>query len=206
MKSTAGRLSQSTIAGFLGAAAFALVSAGTAVAVSTTAVTITNPSSGMRAHVTGKGSLVTSERDPYSGTYAKVDAAGRQVVGDGVPAKPWTPSKDFSMDFEGGDAWMPVPTAGRPAIRGCSMRVQVPSGLHPTATLNYTALDDASGAMSHIWVPLVLQRPSSSYDYYVGTFDGDIYPKIGTRLIASVTRSAGAGQSFVSVDCRGEVL
>lgn len=72
----------------IGGMVVAVLATGTAVAVSTTAVSITNPTTGKRAHVTNQSSLVTSERDAVSGTYAKVDANGRQYVSD-LPGKPW---------------------------------------------------------------------------------------------------------------------
>lgn len=72
----------------IGGMVVAVLATGTAVAVSTTAVTITNPSTGTRAHVTSQASLVTSGRDPFTGAYAKVDATGRQYVST-LPGRPW---------------------------------------------------------------------------------------------------------------------
>jgi hypothetical protein len=72
----------------IGGLVVAVLATGTAVAVTTTAVSITNPTTGKRAHVTNQSSLVTSERDAVSGTYAKVDATGRQYVSD-LPGNPW---------------------------------------------------------------------------------------------------------------------
>jgi hypothetical protein len=73
----------------LGAAICAVFTAGTAVAVSTTAVSITNPTTGKKAHVTNQSSLVVSARDAVSGTYSKVDETGRQYVST-LPGKPWS--------------------------------------------------------------------------------------------------------------------
>lgn len=72
----------------IGGLVTAVLVTGTAVAVTTTAVSITNPATGKRAHVTNQSSLVTSERDASSGTYAKIDESGRQYVSD-LPGKPW---------------------------------------------------------------------------------------------------------------------
>lgn len=99
------RVPDNVICAVLGGLVCVVLTTGTAVAVSTTAVTITNPTTGKTAHVTNLQSLLTSQRDPVSGTYAKVDASGRQVVGDGsgalsvdgtVGARPLLPTKPWS--------------------------------------------------------------------------------------------------------------
>lgn len=76
------------VAAAIGGTLVAVLTTGAAVAVSTTAVSITNPTTGKRAHVTNQSSLVTSDRDPHTGTYARVDAFGRELVSN-VPGKPW---------------------------------------------------------------------------------------------------------------------
>jgi hypothetical protein len=99
------RTSDNVLYAVLGGLVCVVLTTGTAVAVSTTAVTITNPTTGKTAHVTNLQSLVTSPRDPFSGTYARLDASGRQLVGDGsgalsvdgtVGTRPLLPSKPWS--------------------------------------------------------------------------------------------------------------
>jgi hypothetical protein len=72
----------------IGGLAFAVFTTGTAVAVTTTAVAITDAGTGTRAHVTQKQSLVTSGRDPLTGSYQRIDAGGATLVSD-LPGKRW---------------------------------------------------------------------------------------------------------------------
>ena len=81
-------VSHDLVVAAIGGMVVAVLATGTAVAVSTTAVSITDASSGKKARVTGQYTLATSDRDPYSGTYARVDATGRTYVST-LPGKPW---------------------------------------------------------------------------------------------------------------------
>ena len=81
-------VSRDLVVAGIGGCLVAVLSTGAAVAVSTTAVSITNPTTGKRAHVTGQESLVTSARDPLTGAYARIDKYGRELVSN-VPGRPW---------------------------------------------------------------------------------------------------------------------
>lgn len=116
----------------IGAAAFAVFTTGTAVAVTTSAVAITDPTTGKRTHVTNLNSLVTSPRDPYSGTYGRVDATGRTLVST-LPGKPWNTGDGVQLSANDGyenivrlvgpqkvvlTSMTLTPTAGSGTIRG----------------------------------------------------------------------------------------
>lgn len=88
MLSRLRHVSHDLVVAAIGGLVVAVLATGTAVAVTTTAVSITNPTTGKRAHVTNQGSLVTSDRDPHTGAYARIDAFGRELVSN-VPGKPW---------------------------------------------------------------------------------------------------------------------
>jgi hypothetical protein len=111
------RPSDTLLSAVLGGLVCLVLTTGTAVAVSTTAVTITSPVTGKTAHVTNQQSLVVSHRDAVSGTYSKVDSLGRQLVGDGsgaltvdgttgsrplLPSRPWNTVNDMVVNGSGG--------------------------------------------------------------------------------------------------------
>jgi hypothetical protein len=116
----------------VGVAVFAVFTTGAAVAVTTTAVSLTDASTGKKAHVTNLNTVATSDRDPYTGTYARVAATGRALV-DTMPAKPWNTGDGVQVN--GADGYEPLvsllgpqkvvltsmtftPTAGSGTIRG----------------------------------------------------------------------------------------
>lgn len=201
MQSEAGRLSQSTIAGFIGAAAFAVLTAGTAVAVSTTAVSITNPTTGKRAHVTNQYSLVTSERDAVSGKYAKVDANGRQLVGEGAPTKTFVRYgvSDISpgLSFDGVE--IELPGTGVTNLRMISLHVNMPSGQFARAQVLFM---DRSGQPSLLFVPLVPQGGG----FYAAALPVDLWPSAEWPIGVQVHRSATTGDAEFRVDVSGVVL
>lgn len=77
------RRSENAVAAVLGAVTFAIFATGTAMAAATI-VQIQDPVSGKKAGVTAQSSLVTSDRDPVTGAYARNDSGGRRMVGDGT--------------------------------------------------------------------------------------------------------------------------
>jgi hypothetical protein len=190
------RLSTNTAAALIGAAAFAVLSTGTAVAVATSAVSITDASSGVKAHVTGKASLLTSERDPVSGVYAKTDASGRRLVGDGSgaltvdgsvltrSAVPTTWNKFFSNGIENGNAGAilsaTAPATGNLTLRTVNVQIAMPSGQRLQAYVNYTERD---GTAEQVYITLVAQGADAyGRDIYVGSFDEDLYPKASSAI------------------------
>ena len=197
-------VSQSTVAGFIGAAAFAVLTAGTAVAVSTTAVSITNPSTGVRAHVTGKQTLLTSERDPFTGTYAKVDAAGRQLVGEAVPATVWTGHHAALAIGDGSsseNASVSVPASGRLAVRSISVQAALPAGQHFRLHVTYV---ERNGSVSKVVIPLAPQGRWDDMDYVGATLDTELFPKAGTNLEVWLTRNSATGLVSAEIWFRGQ--
>jgi hypothetical protein len=197
-------VSSTTASAFLGAAAFAVLTAGTAVAVSTTAVSITNPSTGTVAHVTGKQSLVTSERDPSTGAYAKVDAAGRQLVGEGIPSTTWVGAANgfLELGVTTQSTSIAVPPSGRLAVRGISVTVDVPAGQNVKAHIAYT---DRNGTWADFAVPLVMQGNFGS-DTVVSTMPIDVYPKSSSSVTVWVTRSSDTGTGTFRLTASGELF
>jgi hypothetical protein len=206
MRSSAGRLSQSTIAGLIGAAAFAVLTAGTAVAVSTTAVSITNPETGNRVHVTKQSTLVTSDRDPYNGVYGRIDAAGRQVTADAAPAAAAVLAQRQTQSFLSGNnvtnAYFGLPATGRIRITAVSFYIEVPVGQHVDARLFYTAANGEGVTM----VPtLAWQNVMNGVDKVVGTLVADVHPAPGSTIGWWVDRSSGNGTGSVTVSYVGEL-
>lgn len=69
------------LAGYIIASlAFAVAMTGTAVAVTATTVIVDPNNAAYKARVTGKGSQATSQVDPYSGTYGRVNSSGQSLV------------------------------------------------------------------------------------------------------------------------------
>ena len=86
-------------------------------------VNITDPvTAANKAKVSNKGQLYVTEADPYTGAFAKVDATGKQLVGDGsgaldvVQANPATPLDTINdLTLNSGDT-------RRPAFAGLGFR------------------------------------------------------------------------------------
>jgi hypothetical protein len=212
------RLSSNTVSAIVGAAAFAVLTTGTAVAVATSAVSITDATSGAKAHVTGKQSLVTSERDPANGVYARTDAAGKRLVGDGsgalsvdgavnshaAPAKPWAlrtfknlPETYYSMYVS-----YAVPGTSDLSVRTASTFIQVPQGQKVLAALSYFERD---GTVVDVYVPLVLQFTSAGMDRFAGTLVADFYPRAGTEFSLYVLRTSATGTAAVEFTALGQL-
>jgi len=79
-------------------------------------VNITDPvTAANKAKVSNKGQLYVTEADPYTGAFAKVDSAGKQLVGDGsgaldvVQANPATPLDTINdLTLSSGDTRRPM--------------------------------------------------------------------------------------------------
>jgi hypothetical protein len=198
------RFSNNALSALVGAAAFAVLTTGTAVAVATSAVSITDASTGAKTHVTGKQSLVTSERDPFNGVYSRVDGNGGQLVSDGVPAQVWTGRKQITLlqNTFSDTADITAPSTGRLGVRTLSARVAVTSGQHVQATLMYT---ERNGQQMSLYVPLVMQGDFSSEDVVVTTMNVDIYPKAGSTISLHVYRSAAANNAKISFNLLGQL-
>ncbi len=201
------RLSENTVSAIIGAVAFATLSAGTAVAVSTTAVSITNPSTGKRAHVTGQESLVVSERDPYTGTYGRVDADGRQLVTsrDGAPKTPYSVTVSGSMNAgqysTSGSKAAPSSTFVIETITG--MVGVEPGGSRPMLTLRTTP---RSGQMAEVQLPVEwMVTEAEGFEQYVFTLEARAYTIPGSSLIAIATRSGTVGNAFYNVTAIGHL-
>jgi hypothetical protein len=199
------RISSNAVSAVLGAAAFGVLTAGTAAAVTTSAVSITNPSTGVRAHVTGKESLVTSARDPYSGVYAKVDAYGNQLVGHGAPATVWAKSLNGALSQYLYDAQLTLtaPSSGRLAIRSISLRTSVPTGQKVNARMVYTERD---GGIITLQIPMEFQGGFTDGDVFVANVPTELYPKAATNLNVIVVRSgAGATSGSIVLSALGQI-
>lgn len=196
--------SHNAIAALLGAAAFAVFTTGTAVAASTTAVSITDAGSGVKAHVTSKASLVTSDRDPYSGVYARNDAAGRRLIGDGSgaltvdgvvmtrPAAPavWSRAKTglIASGTSYGETSIQLPASGVLTVRAVSVRATLPKGQHANGSLLVTERDGTELRLPLTFTPQGLSQ-QSVYEVVVATFAEDLFPKPGTPFYISMERS-----------------
>jgi hypothetical protein len=217
----ARQISSNTISALIGAAAFAVLTAGTAVAVSTTAVTITNPTTGVVARVTGKESLVTSERDASTGAYAKVDAAGKRLVGDGsgaltvdgsvanrpvAPATIWAETKNaiFGVGYATSSSGSTAPASGRLWVRNLGATVKVPSGQSVRAVIAF--VDHTSGFAQEFPLPLTKQGTFAGEDVYIGTMAVDLYPKPSSIFAVGVTRSATPGDGLITFSSIGQML
>lgn len=218
-----GRSSENVVAAVLGAVAFGVFSAGAAVAVTTQAVSITNPSTGVRAHVTNQQSLVTSQRDAISGNYAKVDAAGRQVVGDGTGAltvdgavREAAPSKGWSATLYetiASDANGPpyldftIPTTGVIVIRTVSVELEAPAGNNAYCQLWFSPRDTTG--TRQVEIPLTPQGVFWGGDRqrFVALADVHLYPKPGAAQVrGSCVRSLANGPAWVRVTLFGHYV
>lgn len=125
-------LSHDLAVAVIAGATVAVFTTGAAVAVTTTAVSITDTTTGKKAHVTNLNSLVTSQRDPYSGAYGRVGATGRALV-DTTSGKPWNTGDGVQVNASDGyenivrlvggqkialTSMTLTPTAGSGTIRG----------------------------------------------------------------------------------------
>lgn len=208
------RLPNNTLSALIGAAAFAILTTGTAVAVATTAVSITDPSSGTKTHVTGKQTLATSDRDPYTGTYAKTDAAGKRLVGDGtgaltvdglvgsyqgVPATGWT--ADVIDNWHGGatsTVQTTVPASGKLTIRVVSAKLFLPAGQHARAFLRYTE----RGTSTEVWVPVPLVPQgavTAGTDTNLASLALELHPVPGSTIYLTANRSDSAGTGEIEM-------
>jgi hypothetical protein len=125
-------LSRDLTIAIIAGATVAVFTTGAAVAVTTTAVSLTDSTTGKKAHVTNLNSLVTSQRDPYSGAYGRVGATGRALV-DTTSGKPWNTGDGVQVNASDGyenivrlvgaqrvalTSMTLTPTAGSGTIRG----------------------------------------------------------------------------------------
>jgi hypothetical protein len=197
-------LSTNAVSAMIGGAIVAVLSAGTAVAVTTTNVSVTDASSGVRAHVTGNQALVVAPRDPYNGGYTRVSSGGLVVnARDAVPASTSTlqvrglPS-DGVYDYDVTATTPKVPSSGRFEIQTVSVAVTVPPGNKPTVQIRYTA----NGASSTYYLPIIYQATryndaAAVSDEYFGAMDVHLYADPGTAITAYVDRhQAGSISSY----------
>ena len=201
------RLSENTVSAAIGAVAFATLSAGTAVAVSTSAVSITNPTTGRRAHVTGKDSLVTSDRDALTGAYAKIDGDGRQQVREGAPKAPHavTMNGELLNGVYSSSKLAASPT-GTFVIETITGQVRVSNGAaRPMLTLRTYP---KAGVLSEIQVPITgLVTNADGFDTYVFTLPVRAYhvPGQGHALITIANRSNNTGNTYYHLTAIGHV-
>jgi hypothetical protein len=197
---TLRHLPANAVSAVLGAAAFGILSAGTAVAVTTSNVSLTDASSGTRAHVTGNNALVTAERDPYSGDYGRV-VNGGQVVNsrDAIPSVTLALSAGTSGQSTARDTYAEtaaVPSSGRSEVQTVSIMIKVNQGQRPDVELLY----HANGSWQYQYLPVQYQATDSTggtaYDTFVGMLDVHLYLDPGTKLGVQVDRHAFSGDFY----------
>jgi proline racemase len=218
-RSRVRRLSSNTVSALIGAAAFAVFTTGTAVAVATTAVSITDAGSGVKAHVTNNQALATADRDPYNNVYARTDSGGKRLIGDGsgpltvdgsvgtledVPTA-WNRyvTDAWDQDVNAKQVGVTLPTSGDLRVRAVSVRVVLPVGQHLNANVFYVERD---GTTVRAFLTLTPQGDDGAgRDVIVGTFSDDLYPKPGTTLYVNFVRAPSAGAANVAVTVLGQL-
>jgi len=202
------RLSENTVSAILGAAAFAILSAGTAVAVSTTAVSITDVDTGKTVHVTSKETLTTSERDPYNGIYARVDGNGRQLVTtrEGAPKTPHAVTMSGSIPAGGfsTSASAAGPASGLFVVETITGAVRVPSGgSRPMVSLRTYP---TASTMAELQLPVEwMMTVAEGFETYVFTLDARAYHVAGKALTVIAVRSGTTGAAHYHVTAIGHV-
>jgi hypothetical protein len=197
---TLRHLPANVVSAVLGATAFAILSAGTAVAVTTSNVSLTDAATGARAHVTSNNALVTAERDPYNGDYVRV-VNGGQVVNSRDAIPPVTlalgagaTGSDTSRTTYAETA--AVPSSGRSEVQTVSIRILVNQGQRPDVTLMY----HANGQWQYQYLPVQYQSTDSTggngYDTFVGMMDVHLYLDPGTKLGVEVNRHIFSGDTY----------
>jgi hypothetical protein len=199
------RLSQNVAAAVVGAAAFAVFSAGTAVAVTYSNVAITDPASGAHAHVTGKLSLATSPRDPYSGTYARVDANGNTLVlaRDGVATSPRATT--LTLSVSSGVYLGEVMSSTMPhgfVIESISGYIEVGSGITPTITV-LVYQNPSPASWTAVDIPLMYKSKNGTYDHYQFALDLHAFARQGSPIIVDTSRNDATGTESARVSLLG---
>jgi hypothetical protein len=193
------RLSQNAAAAIVGAAAFAVLTAGTAAAVAYSSVAITDASSGTKAHVTGKQSLVTSQRDPFSGTYAKVDANGRSLVAGNVVAQDavgTTPHAETVTGYISGGIYlsevMSAALSRGFVIQSISGYIEVANAVTPTITV-LVYQNPSPASWSPIEMPLTYKSKNGTYDHYQFALDLTAFARKDSQIIVDTSRNDATG-------------
>ncbi len=177
-------LSANALSAVIGAAAFAVFTTGTAVAVTTSNVSITDPSTGTRARVVGSG-LVVNARDSIPVTTRTLTA--------GISA----PSNDLYAE----DDTESVPSSARFEVQTVSVQLILGQGQRPRVRLLYT-----SGTRRvTLYLPLeyVYGNPATGSDYWAATEDVHLYMDPGTKLTVAADRNGTGGAFELSFSATG---
>lgn len=197
------RLSQNAVSGIIGAAAFAVLTAGTAAAVTYSNAAITDASTGVHARVTNGQGLQVSQRDPYNGAWARVDTSGRTLVTGTVQAQDPAASRAHALTLTGGvssGAYLgEVMSADLPngfVIQSIAGYIEVGNAITPTVTvLVYQNASPAS--WNAIDVPLMYKSKNGTSDHYQFALDLRAFARKGSKIIVDTSRNDATGpESF----------
>ncbi len=199
------RVSQNVAYVVVGAAAFAVLSAGTAVAVTYSNAAITDAASGTHAHVTGQQSLVTSQRDPYSGTYARVDGTGRALVEPRDPLATSAHAVTVTHSISGGaylDEWESGVMARGFAIQSIAGYIEVGNGITPTVTV-LVYQNPSPAIWTAIDVPLLYKSKNGTSDHYQFALNLPAFARKGSKIIIDTSRNDVTGPESYRVTFLG---
>jgi hypothetical protein len=138
-----------------------------------------------KAAVTTKSSLVTSERDPVSGAYARVDGGSLRVggtvaIGAGTPLDLVT-SHYINSGSYGSTVNALVPSGGHYAVvQSITGAFTVATGAVPSFYVLWTGPNNVSHALN---IPSVRTRTNSyGSDFYSISMDVTLFVKPGTNI------------------------
>ena len=189
----------------------AVFTTGTAVAVTTSAVSITDAVTGKKAHVTNVNTLVTSARDPYNGAYQRFDSGGAAAVSV-LPANRWNTLDGIALNGSAGmDNIATVVKPGKIALSSLTLAASGAAGSVDVTIALYIA-DSAGGDCATLTgasytiaerFHVVVATGTTQHLTYPTPLVWSSYGATGNRTCMNVSAGSGPSGWAVQVSANG---